>query len=732
MQTSKRGTWLLAAAVLWPSWTVAQADGNNVVQVVEAGSEAPVAGVTARWVSGESVTDGAGRLTLPALPRAVEVSFERLGYAGRTVRAGDLGGRVVLVPEAVLLDAIPVSARRERLAAGTALTVTGVDAEGLAAGDHASVAEALAAVQGVSVSSVGRWGARPVLRGLSGERVAVLIDGNRVNRACAFGMDQGLATVDPATVERVEVLSGPGSTLYGSGNVGGVINVVTRHPVPKAGALTGEVRAGASSAGRGGTLGGTLAYGAGPLDASVSVDGTDHGDYRAPTGDVEGSGFRHGTAALRLAFRPAAGSRLALNAQAYEGRDIGWPAVQGAEIPSESRRSAALDWGRQLGGVVDAVSARAYIQRLDHHMTMEMVMTEPMPMTMLTQQRSHSTTSGGRVQARLRPLPASHLDVGLEATEWAAESSRWTERNGEAVVATYHTWPAVSILDVGLFGQGEVELGPLTASAGARLDRVDRSADGWSGSVEWVQSGNVGVGADLPAGFGARASLGFGYRIPDATELFGLAQKADGFIYRGNPDLLTERNRNVEASLTADRGPLSASVTVFHNSLTDLITPVLVDGEVVNGREVRTYANLAEATLVGASATTRLGLGRGLDVRGGIQHTRGENAATGEPLPMIPPLEGDLALRAGFGDAWIEVEGRAAGRQDRFAGAAGEVATAGYGVLDVRGSFVLVDTRITLGIDNVLDHAYRAHVDPRSLLRPGRSLYVRLSRAFGP
>ncbi len=85
----------------------------------------------------------------------------------------------------------------------------------------------------------------------------------------------------------------------------------------------------------------------------------------------------------------------------------------------------------------------------------------------------------------------------------------------------------------------------------------------------------------------------------------------------------------------------------------------------------------------------------------------------------------------GGDDAWLEVEGRVADRQDRNAAAAGEPATAGYGILDARTSFTLSHARVTLGVDNLLDHAYRAHVDPRSLLRPGRSIYVRLSRTFG-
>src|SRR5690606_13611402 len=115
---------------------------------------------------------------------------------------------------------ISVRGEAGEIAAGTALAVATASRADLDASAATSVAGALRELEGVAVAGTGAWGSRAVLRGLGGERLAVMIDGSRVSRACTFGMDQGLATVDPATVERVEILSGPGSTLYGSGSIG--------------------------------------------------------------------------------------------------------------------------------------------------------------------------------------------------------------------------------------------------------------------------------------------------------------------------------------------------------------------------------------------------------------------------------------------------------------------------------------------------------------------------------
>lgn len=705
-------------------------------QVLDARTREPLSAVQVQAAGRSVQTDAEGRFVLPGVPDTAVVRFERIGYRPLEVTALSIDGRIELSPVPVLLDEIPVRAERSNaLAAGTALTVASYGRTELLAGARTSVADALVGAEGVAVARVGSWGSRLFLRGLGGDRVAVMIDGMRVNPACAFGMDQGIATVDPAIVERVEILTGPGSTLYGSGNIGGVINIVTRKPVGERG-LSGEVRAGASSGVPGATLGATLGLRQGTFDATLALDGARYGDYRTPHGKVHGSSFRHATADLTLGWSPDEARRLTFRSQAYEGRDIGWPAMHGMSIPSESRRSFSLDYGVQLGrGWLDAFAARAYVQRLDHEMLMEMTMDGAVPMTMESGQRSHSTTSGGRVQLRLVPVPSSHVDVGVEVTEWAAENSRWTEHSGpmHGERIEFRTWPGVSIVDAGLFGQGELGIGGgLTATLGARLDRVIRRAEEGESGREWVGSGNAGLRLALPHGFGARLSLGYGYRIPNPTELYGLALKPDGFVYRGHPGLKTETNRNIELSLSHDRPGASASVTVFRNDVRDLISPVLAPGDTIAGKPVRTYGNLARSRLVGGTGSFQIRVLSPATFSGAVSYTRGEDVTTGQPLVGIPPLEGRLAARLGSGSSfWLEVEGVAAARQDRIAADAGEVETPGYAAANVRAGFRLAGTDAILGVDNVFDRAHRGHLDPVGLLRPGRSFYAKLSRRFG-
>jgi hemoglobin/transferrin/lactoferrin receptor protein len=118
---------------------------------------------------------------------------------------------------------------------------------------------------------------------------------------------------------------------------------------------------------------------------------------------------------------------------------------------------------------------------------------------------------------------------------------------------------------------------------------------------------------------------------------------------------------------------------------------------------------------------------RWLLLRGNAALTRGRDRTADRPLPMIPPLEGTLGAR--FMPSrlpWIEAEMVAASRQDDPA--MGEIATAGFTVVNLRAGVTLGRTAMTVGVENLLDHAYRRHLDPQALLRPGRNLYVRMIR----
>jgi outer membrane receptor protein involved in Fe transport len=99
---------------------------------------------------------------------------------------------------------------------------------------------------------------------------------------------------------------------------------------------------------------------------------------------------------------------------------------------------------------------------------------------------------------------------------------------------------------------------------------------------------------------------------------------------------------------------------------------------------------------------------------------------------MIAPLEGSVSARVSPGGAWpwIEPEMLFAARQARAAVAQGEVKTPGFAVLNLRAGRAIDGTRLTVGVENVLNQPYRRHLDPVRVLRPGQNAFVKLTRAF--
>jgi hemoglobin/transferrin/lactoferrin receptor protein len=709
-------------------------------RVLDSLSARPVAGAAVSAGSTTVTTDADGRFTLAVPPDALRMTVRRVGYRTAVLPVPAAPPDIRLAREPVVLTSLEVAASTapaHELGLGTQLGLA--TAPGTAAGNRgtASVAEALEATEGISTSRPGAWGAKAFLRGLGGERVTVLLDGSRLNRACNVGMDAGLATVNPDNIERVEVLAGPGSTLYGSGNVGGVINVVTRAPRDQAG-LTGEVRTTGSTALPGARAGASLGFRAGRVAVAAAVDGAAYDDYRSPEGTVPNSSFRDLTADVVGTYGVGLAHRVDARVQRYVGRDIGYPGSGNASIPEEDRLLLSVDYGWQASrGLLDGVSAKLSFQGIDHFMTMAMTRPPAMPggapMEMETDAISDSDTWAARAQVRLRPGRALALDAGAEVTRWNAEGTRWIERRmmADTTTTVLHTWPGVRVTDLGGFAQGSAVFAPwLSASLGGRLDHVRRTAEDSAGTREWVPSGNAGLRVSLTGGLFARASVGFGYRIPDPTELYGLLLRPDGFLYLGNPTLETETSRNVEASLGWSGGGIDASATVFRNQIAGFISPA-VTGDTLSGTPVRQYRNVADARIDGVTASVAAQAAVWLVLRGSAGYTRGENRATGAPLPLIPPFETALAVRAApAGFPWLEPELVAAVRQSDAAVEQGEIDTPGYAIVNLRAGWVTGRTSLILGVENLFDRSYRRHLDPQTLRRPGRNVFARIVQQF--
>ena len=187
-------------------------------------------------------SDLEGRIDVPALPLADTLTLSYTGYQTRRLGAvqllrmgaGKRAGQFVelsLKPASALLDEVVVVGRTDEVPDEIPWTVAMIGAKDIAATNPQTTADALEDSGEVFVQRSQMGGGSPVVRGFEANRVLLVVDGVRLNNAIyRSGHLQSAITVDPAMLDRVEVLFGAGSLLYGSDALGGVVHFVTREP----------------------------------------------------------------------------------------------------------------------------------------------------------------------------------------------------------------------------------------------------------------------------------------------------------------------------------------------------------------------------------------------------------------------------------------------------------------------------------------------------------------------
>src|SRR6185295_1452718 len=193
-----------------------------------------------------TTTDSSGRYSIGDLPAGTfTVTFQRIGYAPavRSVVAtgSDVTADVTMRESVVELTGIQVTASANATSALNSPQPVSVRAgEELRQSQSPNLGETLQGIAGVHSWSTGPGIGKPVIRGLSSNRVLVLDDGQRLETQ-QWG-DEHSPNVETATAERIEIIRGPASVLYGSDALGGVINVVQRE-LPEGGRVHGSMTA---------------------------------------------------------------------------------------------------------------------------------------------------------------------------------------------------------------------------------------------------------------------------------------------------------------------------------------------------------------------------------------------------------------------------------------------------------------------------------------------------------
>jgi iron complex outermembrane receptor protein len=266
-----------------------------------------------------------------------------------------------------------------------------------------------------------------------------------------------------------------------------------------------------------------------------------------------------------------------------------------------------------------------------------------------------------------------------------------------------------------------MDLDPVVVEAGLRYDwsrvePVQPDPESDIGNVRTrsfqAASGSVGLlyrATDLVT---VGASVARAFRTPDVNELYSEGPHLAAYSFEvGNPDLGTEVGTGVDAFIRLGSGSLQAELTGFHNRISGYVFP-RETGDTSRTRLPVFQFSGEDAVLTGFETSLQWTVVPDLVLEGTSSFVRGTVEDTDEPLPLIPPLQGHVALEYARPSWFARAETHLAAEQDRLG--AFETATDGYAVHNLAaGARVTLAGRLhvlTLTAENVTDQVYRNHL----------------------
>lgn len=738
MISFSRSLWALACIGLLavPSPGVAQEASIEVTVTV---GSVPVddADVTIPALGRRARVDKKGRATFTGVPGGtfvVEAVSQRWGRGLATVRvaSGEVARASVALEPIFHLDEMVVSAgvgaTRRSEAYQPATVVTGRD---LVALGEATLGETLSRTPGVTSTYFGPGSSRPVIRGMGGDRIRILEAGIGSGDASSTSPDHAVS-VEPRGAERIEVIRGAATLLYGSSAVGGVVNVfdgtIAREPPTQLVSGYLDVLGGTVADERTGSF--SVAARKGPLvlkanglwrntsDYAIPGSAAEEGGGEKPVGVLEDSELEGKNGALGLTL---VGDRGYLGA-AYKKQRLKYGVPGGAREGGEG--GVAIDLDQDRFALEGLLRFRSHAAR-------------NLKGSFGAASYTHVELEGGEVGTTFKNdywegrLESEHqFGEGVHGAVGAQVSSRNFETIGEEAFV-----PPSETRMLALFAYEEVSAGDaLRVQGGLRTERQTAEAPTRGITrVDWGVSTSLGLYGSVSEKFSLALTASRSVKLPNAEELFSNGPHVATRAFEiGDPRLGTETAVGLDATAHIHFPAFRASASAFTTGFSGYIYEAAT-GEVRDGLRAFGFTQ-GDARFTGFELEAELDVIEGatwesrphLSVEAMADYVRAELTTTGTPLPRVSPMRIGGGLNYRHGPFTMRGFVRRTLRQSRVAPL--EEPTAGFTMVDATFTYRVFTGRIfhdiTLVGSNLTNQEARLHT---SFLKkfaplPGREL----------
>lgn len=657
----------------------------------------------------------------------VVLQISSLGYESKivTIKIPTTDLKVNLQESILEMQEVVVSGGFVNTQDRSAVKISSINIDELRQSAAPSLIQALAEEPGVEMVKMGQGVLKPVIRGLTGTRVATLFRGTRVE-SHAWGEKHGIFIPEEG-LERVEVIKGPASLLYGSDAMGGVLNFIPQKPLLNKGRKTNINLIGYSN---------SQGY-----NGSFQTKKRSEKSYHAFNGGYHSHAdytFPNGKKADNSRYEQ-------FYAQGIWGLIKDWGLIEGA-YSSSYNNAGLMSYKYDEEYLEGRVMQFPWQQSGDHIITTDATFWsgdwtfKPMVSYQLNHRKEFEASVDEQLALDMS-LRTSRFDFKAykqgDDTEWilGAQSMYQTNTNELEEVLI----PDATTQDAALFTLLNRKQNDWQWQAGARANMRKVYVVDAINNTYIDPSFSVGTTYHLGNHLVFRANAAQGFRAPNLFELAANGVHHGTIRYeQGNANLESEKNLEVDVSAHWYSKHVLIDVAIFQNNIRDYIysrpTDVLFDGFTV-------YEHVQDDAILS-------GVEVGFDwhphfwsylhLKTTASYVEAINQESGDPLPMIPPLKLTAAISIeqaewnGLSNAYLSLDAEHAFGQKQLA--FGESASEGYRLIHFSmGANLSKQLSLALSVNNLLNTEYIPHL---SLLReahiyePGRNFITKLSYSF--
>lgn len=741
-------TSFLAVLCLLPAFS----DGQQINGFVyDAKFDTPLAGANVTFVNTHhgTFTDGSGKFEISGIDtgtyllRVTMIGY--LIYEKEIIVPVSESGiiNIYLQPTNITLNnEIVITARKiesEEFNSPKAITV--ISNKTIEQEEPRTTPEALTGATGVFLQKTNHGGGSPIIRGMTGNQNLLMIDGIRLNNATyRYGPNQYLNTIDPLIINKMEIIRGSGSVLYGSDAIGGVVNILTRNPEftnvgfrAGGGAFLKYMNNDMEKTGRAeinlsdknfAFLGGVTYNDFGDIVAGGNIG------KQSPTGYDELAGD------AKLLFKIADNHKLTFAYQYDKQNNVPrYDKIIGKyQIYNFDPQIRQLAYAR-LSSYYKNKWINNLITTISFNRSGETRIKQKDGETTVKNENDVVNTWGGNIE--INSLPASNwkFTSGLEFFSDKVYSETITKENGNKNVSRGLYPDGAESKSFAFYSYHTIDFKKFSTTIGGRFNTYKiTAADKKFGNVDIGPTsvvGNFSLMYSLSPDFNLIGAVYSSFRSPNINDLSSFGTFNYG-IEVPNPDLKSEKSLNFELGLKSRMEKFSGSVYLYRNRLYNMIDRVEASWngyDSIDGEKVYRKENFAKAVIQGIEAEIQYDIVSCLLAYGNITFTYGQNETLEEPMRRIPPLNGKLGVyyKSNFG-LWSRLEWLYAGKQNRLS--EGDISdsripdggTPGWNVLNLRIGYKLKWFKISAGLNNIFNKEYRMHgsgVDGY-----GRSLWI--------